>query len=118
TKEGIADIDLSFRLRLQSMLAVQDLVAAILDALAAAGKLDDTYLFFTSDNGYHFGEHRLMPGKQTPYEEDLRVPLVVRGPAVPSGVILPHLVGNIDFAPTFLALAGLPRREDFDGHSI
>jgi N-acetylglucosamine-6-sulfatase len=118
TSKGMADIDLTFRLRLQAMLAVQDLIASVVGALDAAGKLDHTYIFFTSDNGYHFGEHRLMPGKQTPYEEDLRVPLIVRGPGVPFGAIRSHLVGNIDFAPTFLSLAGQPERDDFDGHSF
>jgi N-acetylglucosamine-6-sulfatase len=114
----IADIDLTFQRRLQAMRAVQDLVVQIVDALEAAGKLGNTYVFFTSDNGYHFGEHRLMPGKQTPYEEDLRVPLVVRGPGVPPGVVRSHLVGNIDFAPTLLALAGRTERADLDGRSF
>jgi arylsulfatase A-like enzyme len=118
TQRQIEDMDRIFAMRLRAMLSVQDLVGGIVDALTAAGKLDDTYIFFTSDNGYHFGEHRLLPGKQTPYEEDLRVPLLVRGPGVPRGVTLPHLVGNVDFAPTFLDLAGLPGRDDFDGHSM
>ena len=118
TERQIEDMDRIFAMRLRAMLSVQDLVGGIVAALTAAGKLDDTYIFFTSDNGYHLGEHRLLPGKQTPYEEDLRVPLLVRGPGVPRGVTLPHLVGNVDFAPTFLELAGLPGRDDFDGHSM
>jgi N-acetylglucosamine-6-sulfatase len=118
TPSDIENIDLTFQTRLESMLAVQDLVAALVGALEAAGKLDNTYLFFTSDNGYHLGEHRLMPGKQTPYEEDLRVPLVVRGPGVPAHVTLPHLVGNIDFAPTFLELAGVAPHDEIDGRSM
>ncbi len=118
TPSKIEDIDLSFQRRLQSMLAVQDLIAGVLGALEAAGKLNDTYLFFTSDNGYHFGEHRLMPGKETPYEEDIRVPLIVRGPGVPAGATLPHLVGNIDFAPTFLELAGQAEHDRLDGRSM
>jgi arylsulfatase A-like enzyme len=118
TPKEVSDIDLTFRLRLEAMLAVQDLVRGVVDALAAAGKLDDTYIFFTSDNGYHFGTHRLLPGKQTPYEEDLRVPLVVRGPGVPVGVTRSQLVGNVDFAPTFLELAGAAARNELDGHSM
>ncbi|HLY38188.1 MAG TPA: sulfatase [Candidatus Binatia bacterium] len=118
TPRQVEDIDRIFAMRLRAMLSVQSLIGAIVDTLAAVGKLDDTYVFFTSDNGYHFGEHRLLPGKQTPYEEDLRVPLLVRGPGVAAGTTLPHLVGNVDFAPTFLALAGLPIRDDLDGHSM
>ena len=118
TPKEVSEIDLTFRLRLEAMLAVQDLVRGVVDALAAAGKLDDTYIFFTSDNGYHFGTHRLMPGKQTPYEEDLRVPLIVRGPGVPAGVTRSQLVGNVDFAPTFLELADATARDGLDGHSM
>ena len=118
TPRQIADIDRIFAMRLRAMLSVQDLVGKIVDALAAAGRLENTYIFFTSDNGYHLGEHRLLPGKQTPYEEDLRVPLLVRGPGVPAGVTLPHLVGNVDLVPTFLELARQPVRDDLDGHSM
>ena len=49
------------------------------------GALDHTYVVYTSDNGFHMGEHRLIAGKDTPYEEDIRVPMVMRGPGVPVG---------------------------------
>jgi len=114
----VAEIDDAWRRRLESMLAIEDMVARILDALNAAGKLDSTYIFFTSDNGYHLGEHRLLAGKQTLYEEDIRVPLIVRGPGVPAGAVLPHLVGNVDLAPTLADLAGAPAPDFVDGRSF
>ena len=56
------------------MLAVDEMVASLVEELEAAGELENTYVFFTSDNGYHLGEHRLRQGKKTPYEEAARVP--------------------------------------------
>ncbi len=102
----IADADARYRRRLQAMRAVVDLVAAVVQELTADGALSSTYLVFTSDNGYHFGEHRMHVGKNTEYETDLRVPLIVRGPGLRAGTVNDDLVVNTDFAPTFTALAG------------
>ncbi len=104
--ERIAPMQDLYRDRLRSMLAVDALVGRLVDALEARGELDNTYIFFSSDNGWHAGEHRLTPGKWTAYEEDVRVPLIVRGPGVPKGRTLPQLVLNNDLAPTFVDLAG------------
>src|SRR5215218_9233074 len=76
-EEGLR-IDGHYHERLESMLAVDEMVASLLEELEAAGELENTYVFFTSDNGYHLGEHRLRQGKKTPYEEAARVPLLVR----------------------------------------
>jgi arylsulfatase A-like enzyme len=84
------------RKRLQSMLAVDDMIGDLVDSLRKSNELDDTYIFFTSDNGFHLGEHRLGSGKWTAYEEDIRVPLVVRGPAYPKGRRSRTLVLNND----------------------
>ena len=102
--------------RLNSMLAVDEMVASLIQELEDAGELDNTYIFFTSDNGFHGGEHRIKGGKRTPYEESARVPLFVRGPGVPAGSKVEELALNTDFAPTFAALAGV----DFpaDGRSL
>jgi len=102
----IAPMQDLYRKRLQSMLAVDDMVGRLVDALNERGQLDNTYVFFTSDNGWHAGEHRLSAGKWTAYEEDVRVPLIVRGPGVPAGRTLEHLVLNNDLAPTFAEIAG------------
>ena len=107
-----------YRDRLRSMLAVDDMVGRLVDALRESGELENTYVFFTSDNGWHAGEHRLTTGKWTAYEEDVRVPLIVRGPGVPAGRTLPHLVLNNDIAPTFADLAGADPPGFVDGRSL
>jgi arylsulfatase A-like enzyme len=71
----VVSIDAHYRLRLRSLLAVNDLVATLVDALQATGTLETTYVVFTSDNGFHLGEHRMANGKRTPFEEAIRVPV-------------------------------------------
>lgn len=113
-----ADIDRTYRMRLQSMLAVDEMVGKIVDALRASGTLGQTYIFFTSDNGFHLGEHRLKEGKGTAYDEDIHVPLIVRGPGVPAGRTLDHFALNIDLAPTLAELAGATPARFVDGRSL
>jgi N-acetylglucosamine-6-sulfatase len=107
-----------YRKRLQSMLAVDDMIGDLVGALHDSGELDNTYIVFTSDNGFHLGQHRLGAGKWTPYEEDIRVPLIVRGPGVPEGETLHHMVLNNDLAPTFADLAGSDIPSFVDGRSL
>jgi len=104
--------------RVRSMLAVEDLLRTIVDSLTAARQLDNTYIVFTSDNGFHLGQHRLPFGKQTPFEEDIHVPLVVRGPGVPAGATTAGFAREIDLAPTFAALAGAHPADFVDGMSL
>ena len=89
------------------MLAVDEMVGSLVDELEAAGELDNTYIFFTSDNGWFGGEHRIRSGKNRPYEEAAHVPLFVRGPGVAAGATTEKLTLNTDFAPTFAELAGV-----------
>jgi arylsulfatase A-like enzyme len=114
----ITRIDDLYRKRLQSMLAVDDLVANVVKTLTATGQLGNTEIVFSSDNGFHLGEHRLPPGKQTAYETDIRLPLVIRGPGVPAGQTRDQLTSNIDLAPTFLAWAGVMTPKTVDGRSL
>ena len=107
-----------YRKRLQSMLAVDDMIGDLIGALRKSGKLDNTYIVFTSDNGFHLGQHRLSAGKWTAYEEDIRIPLVVRGPGVPEGETLQHVVLTNDIAPTFADLAGVEAPPFVDGRSL
>jgi arylsulfatase A-like enzyme len=67
------------------MLAIDEMVATLVEELEAAGELDNTYIFFTSDNGFLQGEHRVTQGKSRPYEESAHVPLFVRGPRITAG---------------------------------
>jgi arylsulfatase A-like enzyme len=114
----IAGLDGLYRQRLRSLQAVDDLVERMVQALAASGELDRTYLVFTSDNGFHLGQHRLEAGKKTPYEEDVRVPLLIRGPGIPAGVHTAALAMNIDLAPTLADLAGARLPVEPDGRSL
>lgn len=118
TEREIASIDAQERKRLQSLQAVDEAIAHIIDTLKATGQLDNTYIFFGSDNGFHLGNHRLTTGKQAPYEEDIRVPMIVRGPGVPAGQTVDHLTGNIDYAPTWAEIAGAQVPDFVDGRSL
>jgi N-acetylglucosamine-6-sulfatase len=114
----IAPMEKLYRKRLQSMLSVDDMIGRLVNALNESGELNNTYVFFTSDNGWHAGEHRLTTGKWTTYEEDIRIPLVVRGPGVPEGRTLDHLVLNNDLAPTFAQLGEAEVPAFLDGRSL
>src|SRR5215204_3294042 len=105
--EQVSNIDDYYRQRLESMLAVDEMVASLVQELEEAGELENTYIFFTSDNGWFGGEHRVRTGKNRPYEESARVPLFVRGPGVAAGSETQKLTLNTDFAPTFANLAGV-----------
>ena len=103
--------------QLETLLAVDDAVAGILEALADAGKLENTLVVFTSDNGHTWGEHR-WSGKRVAYDESIRVPLVVRWDARsdPARKVRRPVL-NLDVAPTITRAAGVtvPGR---DGRSL
>lgn len=105
------------RTRLEMMLGLEDNLQAILATLEKRGILDRTYVFFTSDHGLFMGEHGFAAGKGEAFEENIRVPLFVRGPGVPVGRS-DALVANTDLAPTFAAIAGAPVPSDVDGRSF
>jgi arylsulfatase A-like enzyme len=111
-------IDKIYRSRLQMLLSLDEMVAGLIGELKATGELNNTYVFFTSDNGYHLGEHRIDLHKNTPYEEAIRVPLVVRGPGVLAGRTVDEMTLNIDFAPTIAELAGVSAPKFVDGRSL
>ena len=106
------------RERHESLLAVDDAVENVIDELRRTGELDNTYVIFTSDHGYMQGEHRIPQGKMMPYDPSTQVPLLIRGPGIPSGRRTKALVGNIDMAPSIVqatrARAGLA----MDGRSF
>jgi N-acetylglucosamine-6-sulfatase len=115
---AIAWLEDEYRRRVRSLQAVDDMVEAIIDALERTGTLDSTYVIYTSDNGFHMGEHRMIAGKDTSYEEDIRVPMVMRGPGVPQGGRIDAMALNIDFAPTFADIAGIEAPDFVDGRSL
>jgi N-acetylglucosamine-6-sulfatase len=116
----MAEIDARWRGRLGSVRAVDDAIGAIADRLAALGRLADTYLIVTSDNGFRMGHHRLSPGKNSAFEEDVRVPFWISGPGVARDATVDLLAVNTDLAPTVLELAGVPAPAGaaLDGRSL
>jgi N-acetylglucosamine-6-sulfatase len=119
TADQIDDMDELYRDRLRSLQSVDEMIATMFSALEASGQLDNTYVIFTSDNGYHLGQHRLFAGKSTPYEEDINVPFVIFGPDIPADTVLDdYLVGNVDIAPTIAELAGVIPPSMLDGRSL
>ncbi len=114
----ISALDGIYQNQVESMRAVDDVIGRVVDKLRATKQLDETYVIFASDNGYHLGDHRLRAGKLTAYEQDIRVPFVVRGPGVPAGRSVDAMVANTDLAPTFAALAGVKAPSFVDGRSI
>ena len=96
-------VDFRYEARLESERAVDDGLGAIIRVLRRLGRLPNTYVFLTSDNGYFQGEHRFDTGKFLPYETANHMPLLVRGPGIPTGQRSDALSANVDLAPTFPA---------------
>lgn len=118
TAAQTAQLDSSNAARHRSLLAVDEAVAAIVERLRALGQLERTYIVFTSDNGFRLGHHRLGVGKETTFDEDIRVPLLIRGPGVAAGSTVEQLTVNADFAPTFADWAGVRPPASVDGRSL
>ncbi|MBH0777882.1 sulfatase-like hydrolase/transferase [Nocardia bovistercoris] len=108
--------DPDYTLRLGALRSLDEMVASIVETLSRTGELDNTYLIFTSDNGYNLGAHRLTQ-KMAPYEESMRVPLAVAGPGIARGRT-DAMALSIDFMPTILDWAGLPIPARVDGMSL
>ncbi len=118
TEEEIAQLQLDYEGRIGSLLAVDDHVAKLVRTLRRTDQLDNTTIMFLSDNGWMQGEHRIPGDKFLPYEESLRVPLVIRGPGVPKGQTIDGQVANIDFAPTLVDIANATAGRTMDGISL
>lgn len=125
------------RRRLRALQAVDEMIWSLISKLEDAGVLDNTYVVFSTDNGYHIGQHRMNPGKNCGYgellacipvafavfvniclETDINVPLSIRGPGIPANQTLDVVTSHTDLAPTFLHFAGAPSRKGLDGKSV
>jgi len=118
TAKQQTQIDALNRRRAQSLQAVDRDVAALIGQLQTSGQLANTDIIFTSDNGFHLGQHRLPAGKQTAYETDIHLPLLIRGPGIAAGAHVSAITGNIDLAPTIAALGGTTLTDKPDGRSL
>ena len=110
--------DYFYRARLRSLQALDELVDGIVGRLDEYGILDNTYVIYTTYNGYHIGQHRLQPGKNCGSEEDINIPLVIRGTKVPRGEVTDIVTSHTDLAPTIFSLIRAEPRADFDGIAI
>ena len=103
---------------LESLRSVDEGVKQIVDTLGGVSRLRNTYVIFTSDNGFFYGEHRLTGGKFLSYEPATHLPLLIRGPGIKAGTSTGELAANIDLAPTILELAGVQADKSIDGRSL
>ena len=99
-------MDIGFRNRSVALLDLDALIGVVLDGVAALGVANNTYVIFTSDNGFHQGEHRMPMGKEHPYESDVSLPFYIAGPGVPAGARLQYPTTHIDITATVVELSG------------
>merc|ERR1712070_137226 len=110
--------DLGWQSRSASLLDLDDMIGEIIDGLEKLEVLDNTYVFFSSDNGYHLGEHRNFMGKGLPYETDVRLPMYIRGPTVKPNATMRPPTTHLDITATIAELAGVESRNQLDGESF
>ena len=84
---------------------LDDMIKDIFDGLEELGVLDNTYVIFSSDNGYHLGEKRWVKGKTLPYETDIRLPMYIRGPNVKKNETRSHPTNHLDISATIIDIA-------------
>jgi N-acetylglucosamine-6-sulfatase len=109
----------TIRRRAEMLLAVDESLGRIVDALDGAGRLDDTFILFMSDNGYFYGEHGLSIERRMPYEESVRTPLLIRYPGLARpGSRIEELALSIDIAPTVLEVGGAVIGDHVQGRSL
>jgi N-acetylglucosamine-6-sulfatase len=114
----VQQLQLDYEGRIGSLLAVDDHVKELVGILRRTGQLKNTLIVFLSDNGWLQGQHRVTGDKFLPYEESVRIPLIVRGPGVPAGETVHGQVSNIDFAPTLVDAAKAKAGRLMDGVSL
>ncbi|KAH6988406.1 alkaline-phosphatase-like protein [Ilyonectria destructans] len=108
-----------YRARMQTLQAVDDLINSVIQKLNRhPDVLANTYLIYTTDNGFHIRQYRLPPGKTCEIEEDIHIPFFIRGPGVQKRKTVSVPTTHTDIVPTIFKLAGIPLQEDFDGKPI
>lgn len=118
TPDLVATIDNYYRQRWQTLLAVDELIESMVTLLKRMNLYDNTYIIFTSDNGYHLGQFAMPYDKRQPYETDIRVPFIVSGPGIRAKHVIEHPITLIDLMPTIFDWAGIDKPEGLDGQSF
>lgn len=117
-RDDIEGIEARYRRQIEALRGVDEGLGRIVKMLKRTKRLDNTYIFFVSDNGYFLGEHRFAKSKFLPHEPSSNVPLIVRGPGVARNEVSNAIVGNVDLAPTIVDLAGTKLGIEPDGRSF
>jgi arylsulfatase A-like enzyme len=118
TKKQAVLIDNERRRQEEQLISVDQAVGKLIQSLKDKGVLEDTYIIFSSDNGFFRGEHRIATGKYLPYDPASRVPLIIRGPGIPAGGVSNELVWNGDITQTILQIAAGSQDNALDGRSL
>jgi arylsulfatase A-like enzyme len=118
TQPQIDQLQLDYEGRMGSLLAVDDHVKRLVGILRQTRQLKNTLIVFLSDNGWLQGQHRIPGDKFLPYEESVRIPLILRGPGIPRGRTVRGQIANIDLAPTLLDVARARPGRIMDGVSL
>lgn len=114
----IDTVDKYYRMRWQTLLAVDEMIETIITQLKQLHFYENTYIVFASDNGFHMGQFSMPYDKRQPYETDIRIPFIVSGPGIQSKLAISHPVALIDLAPTIFDWIQLPKLDSFDGQSF
>jgi arylsulfatase A-like enzyme len=107
-----------YHLYLETLLAVDESVQQVLGWVEKNGLKENTMVVYMGDNGFLFGEHGLID-KRNAYEESMRVPLLIWAPGmVKPSTVIQQMIMNVDLAPTFLDIAGVPKPNSMQGQSF
>ena len=116
--DGQIPFDQFYHLYLETLMAVDESIQRVLEWVEKNGLKENTMVVYMGDNGFLFGEHGLID-KRNAYEESMRVPLLVWAPGmVKPNSVIPQMILNIDLAPTFLEMAGIPKPAQMQGESF
>lgn len=107
-----------YRARLRVIAGLDDMVSDLIARLEKHGILDNTYIIYTTDNGYHIGQHRLGPGKKCGYETDINIPMVMKGPGIPQGQSTNVVTTHTNLASTFFRMFNVAVKSGLDGKAI
>lgn len=119
TPDLIETIDTYYRRRWQTLLAVDELIESMIIQLKRMNLYENTYIIFTSDNGYHLGQFAMPYDKRQPYETDVRIPFIVSGPGIRSKHVVEQPITLVDLMPTIFDWAGIEKPSDgLDGQSF